>query len=97
MTTRKRKGREVEELHAFSSFQDEWNAFPPCVLDIGHCSAEGCAARVFGKGLVILVAWLLTVRRFGVLPEYCVCDFYRWHETEDASLENGVKIRIESV
>ena len=86
MTTRKRRGRVIGELHTFSSFQDEWNAFPPCVFDINDCSAKCYTARVFGDGFIILVTWLLAVRRFGVLPKYCVSDFYRWYEAEDASL-----------
>ena len=74
------------ELRTFSSFQDEWNAFPPCVVDINDRSAKCYTARVFGDAFIILVAWLLAIRRFGVLPKYCVCDFYRWYEAEDASL-----------
>ena len=45
----------------FTSFQDEGDAFPSCIFDVGDSCAEGCTARVLGDGVIILIAWLLAI------------------------------------
>ena len=71
----------------FSSFENEGNTFPSCVFYVCYAGAEGRTLGVLGYGVVIFIAWLLTVFRLGVLANDGVLHLERWDKSKYACLQ----------